>query len=220
MLARVIRLPSAVRCFATSSPRSFLFFGKKETKTQQEIVNNQDKFEIDPEAAITILNKDNSPEFTPFNPETDMPLFKVEQWKHTSVQPRDIEATYTPELVATVVNEVFQELTTKPLTADQYDTTDLHDLQFRFAFAKRLQQLLGFDLNDYTLLQTHTVGQLYNELCAVISKRWVSERKPQAIVLRPEDFTADNVYLNQEATAKQQDKKLAALIEEARRAND
>ena len=215
MLSRVVSRP-CVRLFSSSRLQSFLFFGKKEKKTQQEIVENQDKFEIDPDAAITFLNEANSPNTIQFDPETDMPDFKISQWMQTKVNARDVEATYSSESLVPIINSTYEELTTKPLTEDQYDGADLRDLQFRFSLAKLLQQKLGFELNDYQISKAHSVRDIYNSIAETVSTRWVSERVPQAIVLRPEDFASGNVYLNQEASPKEQQRKLEELIEKAR----
>lgn len=219
MFSRVISR-GCVRLFTSSRLQAFLFFGKKEKKTQQEIVENQDKFEIDPDAAITFLNEANSPNTVQFDPNTDMPNFKVRQWMQTKVASKDIEATYTPESLVPIINSTYEELTTKPLSKEQYEAADLRDLQFRFSLAKSLQQKLGFELNDYQISKAHSVSDLYNVLAEVVSTRWVSERMPQAIVLRPEDFTSGNIYLNQEASQKEQQRKLEELVEKARSAEE
>jgi hypothetical protein len=193
------------------------FFGKKEVKKQQEIIKKQDDFEIDPEAQITILNQENSPDYIPFDAETDIPDFKVNQWKFQSVSKQDIESTYANNnKLSQYLNETYQELTNKPIEEQQYSEINLHDLKFRFDFAKLLQQKLGFDISDYLLSKSHTVEDLYQGLNSVVTTRWMNERNPNGIVLRLEDFSAPNVYLNEELSQEEQDKKLHELADQAR----
>lgn len=213
---------ASIRSFTTTVPRPFLgnFFGNKEVK-QQEIIKKQEDFEIDPEAKITILNKENSPDYVPFDPETEMPDFKVNQWKDHVLLGKEIESTFSNNSKLTdILNESYQQLTQNTISENQYQSIDLHDLEFRFKYAKLLQQKLGFDINDYLLSKSHTLSDLHTGLQSVVLRRWVNERNPNAIVIRSEDFSAPNIYLNEELTEKQQEKKLQKLIEEARAASE
>ncbi|CUM63324.1 uncharacterized protein PRCAT00000895001 [Priceomyces carsonii] len=206
------------RSFSYSSRNTFFsnFFGSKEIKKNQDIIKNQDDYEVDPKSKIVILDEKNSSEYKPFDAEIDMPGFEVRQWKFQTVKDKDIESTFTPEILSTIINETFQEIKGIKISEEDYVATDLHDLQFRFKFAKLLQQKLGFNINDYTLSTSHSLSQLSNELGKVISTRWATERNPNAIVLRKEDFQAPNVYLNTERNEKQQEKLYSELVQRAR----
>lgn len=196
------------------------FFGKKEVK-QQEIIKKQEDFEIDPEAKITILNEQNSPGYTPFDPESDMPEYKLNQWKDQIVLENKIESTYAKnDKLTDIINDSYKQLTQSSISQDQYNSIELHDLQFRFQYAKLLQQKLGFDINDYLLSKAHTLSDLHAGLQSVVETRYVNERNPNGIVLRSEDFSAPNIYLNEELTEQEQDKKLQKLVEEARTASE
>ncbi|KAG2735028.1 hypothetical protein G9P44_001242 [Scheffersomyces stipitis] len=217
LIVRPVRVAS-IRPFGTSAPRPFLenLFGKKEIKKREEIIKNQDDYESDPDAKITILSEKNSPEYKPFDPEVDMADFKINQWKSQVVNPKNIEATYTSEKLSQIFNETYRNLKNEEITTQQYKDSDLHNLSFRFEFSKSLQKSLGFDISDYILSRSHTVQDLYNEVEKVIAKRWTSERNPNAISLRPEDFKSTNVYLNQELTESQQKKAFKKLVAQAR----
>lgn len=210
----------AIRPFSTSAPRLFLgnFFGTKEAK-KKEIIQNQDDYEVDPTSKIVILNKENSPEHKPFVAEEAMPDFKINQWKLADVRPQDIEASYSGETLTQIISQSYNELKGEQISQDQYKDISLGDLQFRFQLAKLLQQKLGFDIKDYTLTRAHTLEFLHNELNQVISRRWTSERNPNAIVLRPEDFKLVlNVYLSNERTQEEQKKAFEELVEKAKAA--
>ncbi|RKP32703.1 hypothetical protein METBISCDRAFT_20973 [Metschnikowia bicuspidata] len=163
-----------------------------------EIIEKQNELAQVLPAQITILNKDNSPNTKHFDPDVDMPDFKIVQWKSTVVRARDIENTYTNESVIKAINEVYTQIYGQSLTEQQYDTALLSDLKLRFQFCKALQQKLGFDIFDYTISRSHNVGELYAALRKNIAARWSNERNPNAIVLRAEDFSQPNVYLNKE----------------------
>jgi len=134
------------------------------------------------------------------------------------VRNKDIENTYSPELLQNVINKTYQEVNGIELNSG-YSSISLNDLEFRFKFSKLLQQNLGFDINDYVLTKSHTLDALYNELCDVISTRWTNERNPNAIVLRREDFTAPNVYLNEELSKEEQEAVYNELLEKAKEAS-
>lgn len=74
----------------------------------------------------------------------------------------------------------------------------MDDLSFRFQIVKSLQSKLGIDINDYIISKSHDLETLYEEIENLVNKRWKFERNPNAIVLRSEDFDAENIYLNQE----------------------
>lgn len=206
------------RCFSYSHRRNFLgnLFGRKTLKDREEIIKKQDDFEIDPNAKIVILNEENSPDKKPFNLEEDMPGFEIAQWKSKFVRNRDIEHSYTPEKLQEIINKTYEDMTGAQLTQD-YNSVYLKDLDFRFKFSKQLQLNLGFNINDYVLTNAHTLNYLYESLCGTISKRWTSERNPNAIVLRPEDFSSPNVYLNEELNESQKQKLYNDLLEKARK---
>ncbi|ODV78259.1 uncharacterized protein CANTADRAFT_6663 [Suhomyces tanzawaensis NRRL Y-17324] len=211
---------SSIRSFGYSQNRPFLnLFGKKDLKKREEIIKNQDDFESDPESKIVILSKENSPDYKPFDAETDMPDFKVNQWKSIKVLQPEIETTYNSEKLIENINQAYLELKGQQISVSQYNNIDLHDLSFRFEFAKALQKKLGFDFNDYTLTTSHTLSQLQKALDKQIKTRWVSERNPNGIVLRKEDFKAPNIYLSEELNEQEQQQKLKDLVEEARQAS-
>lgn len=210
----------AIRPFSTSVPRLFLgnFFGTKEAK-KKEIIQNQDDYEVDPSSKIVILNKENSPEYRPFVAEEAMPDFKINQWKFTQVLPEDIEASYSGETLTQIISQSYNELKGEQISKDQYKDISLGDLEFRFQLAKLLQQKLGFDIKDHTLTRAHTLEYLHRELGKLISHRWTSERNPNAIVLRPEDFKLVlNVYLSHERSLEEQKKAFEELVEKAKEA--
>lgn len=215
----MIRLANVRRTLSTLAPRSFLdnFFGSREAK-KKEIIAEQNDYEIDPALKITILNKLNSPDFKPFNKETDMPDFKIKQWKDQIVPLSNLSATYTTELLESKINSAYENLTSKTINSKIYKDTPLSDLEFRFNFAKLLQQKLGFDISDYTLSRAHDVEYLYGELKKTVASRWSNERNPNAIVLKQEDFASvGNVYLNNELTESEQQKRLRMLLAEAKK---
>mmetsp|Transcript_2638 Transcript_2638/g.3095 ORF Transcript_2638/g.3095 Transcript_2638/m.3095 type:complete len:230 (-) Transcript_2638:38-727(-) len=207
----------SIRPFSQSVQRPFIsnFFGSKQLKQREDIIKNQDNYETDQDSKIVILNEQNSPEYKPFSPSEDMPDFQVSQWKNHIVRSKDIENTYSPESLQTVINKTYEEVNGTALNGD-YSSISLNDLEFRFKFSKHLQQNLGFDINDYVLTRSHTLEALYNELCDVISTRWTDERNPNAIVLRREDFTSPNVYLNEEFSKEEQERVYNELLEKAK----
>lgn len=210
----------SIRPFSTSVSRLFLgnFFGTKEAK-KKEIIQNQNDYEVDPNSKIVILNEENSPQYKPFSAEEDMPDFKIGQWKFTQVRSEDIESTFSSEKLAQIINDTYNELKGEQISEYQYKDVSLSDLHFRFQFGKLLQQKLGFHIKDYTLSRAHNLNYLYSELNKVISQRWSSERNPNAIVLRPEDFQkVQNVYLSNERTQEEQKKAFDELVEKAKQA--
>ncbi|GEQ72078.1 hypothetical protein JCM33374_g5764 [Metschnikowia sp. JCM 33374] len=205
------------RSFVTSQRTRFLenIFGSRESKTK-ELIEKQDDYAVDPSSKILILNEQNSPSHKPFDPATDIPGFKIEQWKDKFVRAQDIESTVTKEMVADAINKAFQESHGTEISVDQYSSTSLEDLHKRFNFAKSVQQKLGFDIKDHTITRSHDVEYLYNALQQQIAHRWSSERNPNAIVLRPEDFEDQpNVYLNIEHDEQEQAKIFEDLKKQA-----
>lgn len=206
-----------IRLFSQTVQRPFIsnFFGSKQLKEREDIIKNQDNYETDQESKIVILSEENSPDYKPFDANEEMPDFKINQWKSQIVRNKDIENSYSPELLQNIINKTYQEVSGNEING-QYSSISLNDLAFRFRFSKLLQQNLGFDINDYVLTKSHTLDVLYNELCGVISTRWADERNPNAIVLRREDFTAPNVYLNEEASKAEQEDLYNELLEKAK----
>lgn len=196
--------------------RTFMskIFGSPSKKVA-EIVEKQDEYKEDQQAPITFLNKENSPNYKPFSIEEDMPDFKINQWKSTFVRARDLETTFTNESISNAINETYTEVFGKNLTPNEYLSTNLSDLQLRFQFCKTLQQKLGFDISDYLITRSHNVDFLFGELKKQIAARWSSERNPNAIVLREEDFEQPNVYLNKELDEYKQKEYFEKLKEEA-----
>lgn len=211
----------SIRQLSTSAPRSFLggLFGTKEAK-KKEIIEKQDDYEVDPNSKIVILNKENSPQYEPFVAEEAMPDFKINQWKFAQVHPENIEATISKEKLTSAIGEAYHELKGEAVAEAQYNDISLTDLQFRFRLGKLLQQKLGFDITDHTLSRSHTLAYLHSELNKTIAHRWSSERNPNAIVLRPEDFeNVQNVYLSNERTQEEQKEAFDELVEKARGAS-
>lgn len=180
-----------------------------------EIIEKQDELAKVEQAPITILNKENSPNTKHFNAEEDMPDFKITQWKNTFVKIKDLEGSFTNESISSAINESYLQVYGQSLAAEQYNTADLSDLQLRFQLCKALQQKLGFDISDYTISRSHNVEYLFGELKKMIAARWSSERNPNAIVLRPEDFSLPNVYLNKELDEWKQNKYFEELKKDA-----
>lgn len=185
------------------------------SKKVSEIVQRQDEYKEDQQAPITFLNKENSPNYKPFSIEEDMPDFKINQWKSTFVRVKDLESTFTNSSISNAINESYTQVFGKSLTTEEYLNTNLSDLQLRFQFFKSLQQKLGFDISDYIITRSHNVEYLFGELKKQIASRWSSERNPNAIVLRQEDFAQPNVYLNKELDEYRQKEYFEKLKEDA-----
>lgn len=203
---RVLGKSLGRRCFASSSRVTFLqnIFGARESKTK-ELIEKQDEYAVDPSSKVLILNEQNSPSHKPFDPETDIPGFGITQWKEKLVRAQDIETSVTKEMVADAINKAYQETHGSEIEPSAYSATSLSDLHKRFAFVKRVQQKLGFDITDHTISRAHDVEYLYESLQKQITHRWSSERNANAIVLRPEDFEEQlNIYLNIERSEKEQ----------------
>ncbi|KAK6197315.1 ribosomal subunit 39S-domain-containing protein [Scheffersomyces amazonensis] len=204
-----------IRTISTSRA-SFFFENVFGTRKNEEIVAKQDELaKIEPDAKIEILNEQNSPDYVPFIPASNMPNFKIEQWKSKIVSPKDIEATYSKSDIITIINDTFKQVQNKDINQEQYKEINLHDLSFRFQFFKQLQSNLGFDINDFIITQSHDLKQVEDNLTQIINKRWTYERNPNAIVLREEDFKSQNIYLNQELDDYHQQIKFDELVKKA-----
>lgn len=208
---------TAIRQLSSTTPRAFLgmFGGRKDTMKQQ-LVEKQDDYKVDPDAKIVFLTEENSPGFQPFEPERDLPGFKIDQWKSKFVRAQDIESTYNSASVSEILASTYTELQGKPVSENEYENVTLDDLSFRFQYCKALQQKLGFDISDYTISRAHTLADLFGDLKKKVAQRWSPERNPNAIVLRPEDFASlPNVYLNKELLEQQQERLFQKKLAEA-----
>lgn len=213
------------RAFSTSIQRPFiadLFRDRKTLEQRNQAIAEKQKDQEDNETSTTdskivFLNEENSPSIKQFNLEEDMPGFKVEQWKSKLVSAKDIEATYQPDSVKEILiksyNEIYQN--NQLSQENELATVELNDLQLRFQLSKQLQKTLGFDISDYIFSRSHNLQALHDSICEIVSKRWTNERNPNAIVLRAEDFSAPNVYLNEELDKYQQDKLYQELLVKA-----
>ncbi|RLV94749.1 hypothetical protein JA1_001606 [Spathaspora sp. JA1] len=228
MLSSVLRQRAAIRSFhSTPLARSWLgdFFGKKKPaalepkykkKEKSEIIEQQDELVDMHSGKITILDAKNSPDYVEFSMERDLPDFKILKWKKNEVLPKDLEKTYTDkDQLKTLVAKAYSEVAGVEQVND-FTELALHDLKLRFKLTKELQSVLGFDLNDYQVSKCHDLQALYDEIEGVVNRRWKSERNPNAIVLRPEDFKSSNIYLNQEKDDRGKAIKLEQLVQEAR----
>lgn len=213
---RSIATRSSIRRISGTSPRSFLgMFGGRETM-KKSLVEKQDEYKVEADSKIVFLNEENSPGYKAFDAERDLPGFDIKQWKSKIVKASDIEGTYTNEDLYLIINSTYQEVKGSTVSAADYATTSLLDLQFRFNLCKALQMKLGFDINDYTISRSHTLADLNEALQRIVAHRWSSERNPNAIVLRPEDFASlPNVYLNQELLEKEQERFFQEKLAEA-----
>lgn len=212
-----------IRCIHTSRPsHSFIgdWFGRKDAQKREkkDLVQDQDDFEIDPSAKIVILNEKNSNEHEKFDVATHMPDFKIEQWKHRVVTPKTIESSYTSKDIIDIINDTLKQFNKESQQASEFQNFKLDDLTFRFEFTKELQKRLGFEINDLILTQAHDLSILFNEVNAFVQKRFTNERNPGDIALRKEDFTAENIYLNQQLSESEQSRELKKLINQARKA--
>lgn len=195
--------------------RSFIsnLFGKKVLSKRDDIIKNQDNYETSPDTRITILSELNAPGHKEFDPLVDMPRFKVFQWKNCLVKAEDIETQHTSESVKNILKDAYESVYGIAVT-DTFKC-DLYDLNRRFQVTKIAQSNLGFDLNDSTVSSCHLLDSLASNIMQMVKKRYVSERNPNGIVVRREDFSAPNIYLNSERTPGQQSLLLAQLVEQS-----
>ncbi|CAH6719447.1 hypothetical protein CLIB1444_02S08768 [[Candida] jaroonii] len=211
------------RLIHTSKPRLSLlsdWFGQKKTsepvkpqepKVKKDLIKDQDDFETS-QSKIVFLNRDNSPNIKKFNAEVDMPDFKITTWKSKNLTRQEIENSYDANYINSKLLDIYKSLKNEEPTLN----TELSDLSFRFQYAKTVQSELGIDIPDLSLTKSHTISILNDEILNIISKRFKSERNPNDINLRPEDFNASNVYVNQELNEAQQAKKFKELVEKAK----
>lgn len=206
--------------YSIQGRRTFMsnFFGKKELLKREEILRNQDDFELSVGTKITILNEENSPGYEKFDPESDMPDFEIIQWKQRNVKQEDIESTFSRQDVSAIIANAYKTVYNMDVDPSTNTDAELFDLGRRFAVVKTIQADMGINLNDAVMTQCHTVKTLYDELVKVVEERYVNERNPNGIVVRPNDFSAPNIYLNQERTPQQQKIILDEIMTEAREA--
>lgn len=210
--SRSVRRPAN---FVSVVPRRNLFenFFRKAVN-KEELIEKQD--EVVEEGKIVFLTEENSPSNRKVDVETEMAGFKINQWRNQIVHPKDYEQTFSGDKLVSIINETYNDMKQTSISSpEEYPSLELSDLKFRFAFTKELQKRLGFLINDYTISSSHNVSTLYKHLSKLTSKRWVSETNPNGIALRPEDFTAPNIYLNEEVPVKQQEKLYKNLLEKA-----
>lgn len=181
------------------------FFGR--SKIIKDIINRQDDFDQPNNDKIVILNEENSNQ-------NKKVLLKIEihQWKFKNLKLKDVENTYNRENLIKIFNETYFTLKNEIIDESDYKNIGLENLFFRFSFVKLLQQKLGFNINDYNVTCSHTVKELFTFFFKCVSKRWSSERNPNAIVLRKEDFKSPNIYLNEELDEKKQELKFEEYL--------
>lgn len=211
---------SSIRMISSSAPRLFLgnFFGSREAKKHEELIEKQDDYTVDADSKIVILDEINSPNHKPFDAEADMPGFEVKNWKFTKVQQKDIETTYDIDSVNNTLITTYNELANASEQVSDLGSIKLNDLNFRFKYSKLLQQNLGFDISDYVFSTSHDLQTLSDNLNQIINTRYVNERNPNGIVLRDEDFTAPNVYLNNELSDFEKEKFYEEILAKAKEA--
>lgn len=211
---------SSIRMISSSAPRLFLgnLFGSREAKKHEELIEKQDDYTVDADSKIVILDEANSPNHKPFDAEADMPGFEVKNWKFTKVQQKDIETTYDIDSVNSTLITTYNELANASEQVSDLGSIKLNDLNFRFKYSKLLQQNLGFDISDYVFSTSHDLQTLSDNLNQIINTRYVNERNPNGIVLRDEDFTAPNVYLNNELSDFEKEKFYEEILAKAKEA--
>lgn len=194
-------------------------FGSKEVKQRKDIIQNQDDYEVDPNSKIVILDKKNSPQHEKFKSVVHMPDFKINEWKEKSVSRKELSQHYNQDDLVNIINDIHKELNGNTIMVESYQDQSLNDLSYRFKFAKELQSKLGFDINDYILTKSHNLKILFDEINQIISQRYLNERNPGDINLKPEDFDdSPNVYVSQELNEFEQKRKFNKLVEQARNA--
>lgn len=183
-------------------------FGRNKTSIEskqkrQDIITKQDELTESDSIKIHHLTFKNSDKYQSFTIEQNMPNFhKLKNWKfQKSLTPNDYESFYSDKsILQNIINQELKNLIQKDIivSRDNYKDIKLDDLSFRFQIVKSLQSKLGIDINDYIISKSHDLETLYEEIENLVNKRWKFERNPNAIVLRSEDFDAENIYLNQE----------------------
>ncbi|CAK9436819.1 uncharacterized protein LODBEIA_P13410 [Lodderomyces beijingensis] len=213
----------------TTTPATRSWFGdmfgrnkKKITdKTREDIISHQDELAEKEITTIKHLTRKNSDAYyASLKANAVLPSSKVKNWKARIIPADALESAYDDkEKLRSIVSEVYEEVrgdsggdATGKLSFAEYRSVDLGDLKFRFNLVKALQSRLGFEFNDYTVTKSHDLMTLYEEIENVVNRRWKSERNPNAIVLRPEDFTAGNIHLSEERTEKQQKQIFSTML--------
>ncbi|KAK6874732.1 hypothetical protein K6H11_001377 [Candida tropicalis] len=224
----MIRVPVQSRSFATSTRTLSWFgdlFGKNKTSIEsqqkrKEIIEKQDELTGQESIKVTHLTYKNSDKYVKFDRKKEMPGYNIRNWKSVrGLHPKDLETHYSnKELLQNKINESLQNVLGKEITREQYKDISLTDLEFRFNVVKALQSSLGIDFNDYTVSKSHDLETLYDAIENVVSTRWKNEKHPDAIVLRPEDFTAGNVYLNEERSTWEKQKEFNKLVQQMKNA--
>ncbi|CAI5757191.1 unnamed protein product [Candida verbasci] len=190
-----------------------IFGGSKNLKQRQEKIEATQKEDLNLSESIEILNYQNSKEYLESIKNKKRIDYKIKNWKILNLKPYQIESYYeSKEKLQNIINEQYKALTNQDIKYDSYETINLDDLQFRFDFIKSLESNLGFEINDYTISKSHNLKDLYIEIENQVSLRWKNERNPNSIVLRPDDFTAPNIYLNLERDDKQKQAEYNKLI--------
>ncbi|RCK64007.1 hypothetical protein Cantr_10628 [Candida viswanathii] len=223
----MIRSQIQSRTFVTSTRTLSWFgdlFGRKKAKLEsqkkrEEIIEKQDEFTADGPVKVTHLTFKNSDKNVKFDREKEMPGFVLKNWKTRALRPQDLEAYFAnKKKLQNRINGTLALVLGKRVTRKQYKEVSLSDLELRFKVVKALQSSLGVDLNDYTITKCHDLDSLYNEIENVVSVRWKNEKHPDAIVLRPGDFTAANVYLNEERSDYEKQKEYSRLLQKMKHA--
>lgn len=201
-------------------------FGKNKSSIEskqkrQDIITKQDELIESNSIKIHHLTFKNSDKYQSFNIESDMPNFhKLKNWKfQKSLTPENYETFYSDKsILQNIINQELKNFIKQDqeINRDNYKDIKLDDLQFRFEIVKSLQSKLGIDINDYIISKSHDLQSLYEEIEKIVNKRWKNERNPNAIVLRPEDFDADNIYLNQERTDYEKNLQLQKLVQKVK----
>ncbi|KAG5418316.1 hypothetical protein I9W82_003844 [Candida metapsilosis] len=230
MLTRRSLLTSTRPLTTSTAARSWFgdLFGNKSSKitSQQkrsDIIENQDDYINKDLTKITHLTRENSPLYLEkvgkLKSKKLDPEFKVRDWKNVKgLRGCDLEVVYDDKVkLQNVFNSSYKQVTGQDIQFEKYADVTLHDLKFRFELIKQLQSNLGFEFNDYVISCSHDLNSLYYEIEKVVNKRWSNERNPNAIVLRQEDFTAKNIYLNESRDEYEKQKEFSKLLKEVER---
>lgn len=220
----MIRSQIQSRSFATTTRSLSWFgdlFGKNKTSIEskqkrQEIVEQQDELNKEESIKVTHLTFKNSDKYVKFDRNKEMPGYSFRNWKTLrGLHPENFESYYSnKEFLQRRINQGLQQVLGKSITREQYKDISLNDLELRFKVVKALQSKLGIEINDYTISKSHDLETLYDQIENVVNSRWKNEKHPDAIVLRPEDFTAENVYLNEERSTLEKQKEFNRLVQQ------
>ncbi|KAI5954693.1 hypothetical protein KGF54_002469 [Candida jiufengensis] len=191
---------------STSIAKSWFgdLFGSKKSKITREsrsdMITKQDELANKDITEVIHFTRENSPKYLKAKELNKLnPQFKVRDWKNNKhIKPTQIEEEYNDKLkLQNIFNKTYFTLTKETIDFDSYSNVHLKDLSFRFKFIKLLQSNLGFEINDYIISKNHSLDSLYFDIESFVNKRWKNVRNPNAIVLRNEDFTSKNIYLNE-----------------------